>query len=160
MVGAYNLECVEAITNGGRFKLVDPNGAVLTDQLLMTAGAGAATIFTVAGMQFTVTDGATDFVVGDKFSLTVAADGKIVVFATDGVGGAQNPKGVLSYDVTATEAGNEAIRMLVTGKVRKERLVIDGSAANVGLTAAILDALRDMSIVPIDVNELNILDNQ
>lgn len=84
VVGAYNLECVAAVGNGGVFKLEDPNGAVVATDITMTPGAGGATIVTVAGMQFTITDGATDFIVGDKFSLTVAADGKLVVYAAAG----------------------------------------------------------------------------
>lgn len=160
IVGAYNLEVVEAVTNGGILKLEDPNGAQVASNLIMTVGAGAATAFEVAGLQFTVTDGATDFVAGDKFSLTVAADGKMVVFALAGAGGAQSPKQILTYDVVAAGAGDEVIRSGVSGSYRKERLVIDGSAAGVGITDEIIDELRDYGLVPIDVQELNILDNQ
>ena len=160
IVGAYNLEVTEAVTNGGILKLEDPNGALVASGLIMTAGAGASTVFEVAGLQFTVTDGATDFIVGDKFSLTVAADGKMVVFAVAGAGGAQIPKQILTYDVVATGAGDVPIRSGVSGSYRKERLVIDGSAAGVGITDEIIDQLRDYSLVPIDVQELNILDNQ
>jgi hypothetical protein len=39
-------------------------------------------------------------------------------------------------------------------------LIIDGSAAGVGITDEIIDQLRDYNLVPIDVQELNILDNQ
>jgi len=57
VVGAYVLTCTEAVTNGGVFKLVDPNGAIVATDLRMTAGAGAATVFEVAGLQFTVIEG-------------------------------------------------------------------------------------------------------
>lgn len=79
-------------------------------------------------------------------------------------GGATNengiPKAVLTYDVTATGAGDVAIRDMVSGSVRAQRLVIDadGDASNVD--AAVLDQLRDYALVSIDVQELNILDNQ
>lgn len=70
------------------------------------------------------------------------------------------PKAVLTYDVTATAAGDVAIRDMVSGSVRAQRLVIDadGDASNVD--AAVLDQLRDYALVSIDVQELNILDNQ
>lgn len=70
------------------------------------------------------------------------------------------PKAVLTYDVTATGAGDVAIRDMVSGSVRAQRLVIDadGDASNVD--AAVLDQLRDYALVSIDVQELNILDNQ
>lgn len=159
-VGDYNLECVETIANGGRWKLEDPGGNLISDALIMTAGAGTATAFTLAGMTFTLTDGSTDFVAGDSFALTVAADGDMVVFSTTGIGGAQIPKAVLTYEETQTGAADVAARVMVDGTVRKERLVIDGSAAGVGITDEIIEQLRDFSIISGDVDELNILDNQ
>ena len=156
-VGAYNLECVAAVTNGGTFKLEDPNGAIIANDLVMTAGAGAATVFYVGGMTFTITDGATDFIVGDKFSLTVAADGDIVIFAEDGIGGAQIPSMVLTYDVTATGASDVPARAMASGRVRREKLVIDAGGT---VTDRIVDGLRDFGIVAEKVTELNIQDNQ
>lgn len=160
IVGAYNFECIEAITNGGVFKLVDPNGAVVDGYVLLTAGAGATTVVESAGLTFTVTDGATDFIVGDKFSLTVAADGDLVPFATDGAGGAQIPKAILTYEVTAAGAADVPIQAGVAGSYKKERLVIDadGDASNV--TNAVIEQLRNYGLVPINVSELNIQDNQ
>ena len=160
LVGAYSLVCVAVITNGGVFNLLDPNGAVVAGNLTLTVGAGAATVFEAAGLQFTVTDGAADFAIGDAAPLTVAADGDLVPFAVAGVGGAQIPKAILTYEVVVTGAGDVPIRAGVSGSYRKERLVIDGSAAGVGITDAIIDQLRNFSLVPIDVQELNILDNQ
>jgi hypothetical protein len=160
LVGAYNLECIEAVAEGGIFKLVDPNGAQVATGLIMTVGAGGTTIMEAGGMQWTVTDGATDFIVGDKFSLTVAADGKMVVYAIDGAAGAQVPKSVITYDVVAAGAGNEPIRNMISGSLRKERLIIDADGDGSNITDAILDELRDYTLVSVNVNELNILDNQ
>lgn len=71
--GAYKLTVTQAVANGGVFKLADPDGAVIATNLTMTPGAGGATIITTAGMTFTLTDGSTDFAVGDSFTVTVAA---------------------------------------------------------------------------------------
>lgn len=160
IVGAYVLTVITAVVNGGIFKLVDPNGALVASGLIMTVGAGAATVFEVAGLEFTITDGATDFIVGDFFTLTVAADGKMVPFVIAGAGGAQIPKAVITYDVVATGAGNVAIRDMVSGSVRAPCLIIDADGDNSNITDAILDQLRDYSLVSIEVQELNILDNQ
>lgn len=160
IVGAYVLTVTTAVANGGIFNLVDPNGAIVASGLAMDVGAGAATVFDVAGLEFTVTDAGTDFIVGDSFTLTVAADGNLVPFATDGAGGAQIPKTVLTYDVTATGAGDESVRDMVSGKLRAERLIIDADGDASNIDAAILDQLRDYTLVSIDVQELNILDNQ
>lgn len=157
LVGDYNLECVAAVTNGGTFKLEDPNGAILANDLVMTAGAGAVTVFYVAGMTFTITDGATDFIVGDKAALTVAADGDVVIFAVDGIGGAQVPSMVLTYEIVATGAADVAARAMVSGRVVHERLVIDAGGT---VTDRIVDQLRDYGIVAENVTELSQLDNQ
>lgn len=157
LVGDYNLECIAAVANGGTFKLEDPNGALLANDLVMTVGAGAATVFIVAGMTFTITDGATDFIVGDKAALTVAADGDVVIFAEDGIGGAQIPSMVLTYELVATGAEDQAQRVMVSGRVRREKLVIDAGGT---VTDRIVDALRDFGIVAEKVDELNIQDNQ
>ena len=86
---------------------------------------------------------------------------KLVPFVKGGVTNENGiPKAVLTYDVTAAGAGDESIRDMVSGSLRAERLIIDadGDASNVD--AAVLDQLRDYSLVSIDVQELNILDNQ
>lgn len=160
IVGGYSLIATAAVANGGTFKLVDPNGATVASNLVMTVGAGAATVFEVAGLQFTVTDGTADFVVGDTFTLTVAANGKLVPFAFAGAGGAQTPKAILTYDVTATGAGDVPVRDMVTGTVRASRLVIDADGDATNVDAAVLDELRDYTLISIDVQELSILDNQ
>lgn len=157
LVGAYVLTCTAAVTNGGTFKLVDPNGALIANNLTITAGAGTATAFEVGGLAFTITDGTTDFIVGDSFTLTVAADGTMVVYSPSGVGGAQIPTAVLTYALSASGASSVASRILVSGNVRRELLVIDGGGT---VTDAIVDKLRDYGIVAEKVDELNILDNQ
>jgi hypothetical protein len=157
IVGAYVLNCIVALTSGGTFELVDPNGAVVAGGLTLTVGAGAATVFEAAGLQFTITDGAADFVVGDTATLTVAADGDVVIYAVDGAGGAQVPSMVLTYEVSATGAEDQAQRAMIGGQVRREKLVIDAGGT---VTDSIVDKLRDFGIVALSVDELNIPDNQ
>lgn len=86
---------------------------------------------------------------------------KFVPFVKGGVVNENGiPKAILTYPVTAAGAGDEQARVGVAGSYRKERLVIDadGDASNVD--QAVIDQLRDYGLVPIDVQELNILDNQ
>jgi len=79
-------------------------------------------------------------------------------------GGATNengiPKAVLTYDVTATGAGDIVIRDMVSGTVRAQLLIIDADGDNSNVDNAVLDELRDYALISIDVQELNILDNQ
>ncbi len=160
IVGAYVLECTTAVTNGGIFKLVDPNGAIVATGLVMTAGAGAATVFEVAGLLFTVTDGTTNFIVGDKFTLTVAASGKIVPFEKDGAGGAQIPKYIITDALTSTGAGDYPTRLLISGRVRKGDLVIDSDGDDSNVDQTVIDQLRDFTMLPESITQLGELDNQ
>lgn len=79
-------------------------------------------------------------------------------------GGATNengiPKAVITYELTATAAGEYPVRILQKGTVRTQRLVIeaDGDASNVD--NVVRDELRNYSIIATDVTELNELDNQ
>ena len=158
--GSYNLECTFVVTNGGVFKLVDPVGNIVEDNLTLRVGDTLVSTFNVKGLQLVVTEGATDFVAGDKFGIAVVANGKLVPFVIGGVAGAGIPKNVLTYDVTAAGAGDEAIRSMISGEVRKEKLIIDADGDGSNITDAILEELRDYGITPVNVNELNIQDNQ
>lgn len=159
IVGDYVLNCIEAVVNGGVWELVDPNGALVATNLIQTVGAGAATVFEAGGLTFIITDGAADFVVADTATLTVVANGKMVPYAIAGLGGAQIPTAVLTYDVTADGAGDVAIRAMISGGVVKERLIISADGDGSNITDAILDQLRDFTIVPEDVEELSQFDN-
>jgi hypothetical protein len=156
LVGAYVLRCTAIATNGGTFRLEDPNGAVVATGLVMNAGAGAATIFEVAGLRFTVTDGATDFALNDTINITVAADGKLVPFDPNGAGGVQRPMAVLTYPVSKASSGDVKVRALVAGEVNASRLVIDAGGS---VTAAILDQLRAAGIAETPVEQLGGYDN-
>lgn len=115
-------------------------GADIRDELLTFAGAA------------TVLEGT--ILARDSVSL------KLVPYVIGGVTNENGiPKAVLTYDVTAAGAGDEAVRAMVGGKVRKERLIVDADGDGSNITDAILDQLRDYAIIPIDGQELNIYDN-
>lgn len=116
-------------------------GADIRDELLTFAGAA------------TVLEGT--ILARDSVSLLLVPYVKGGVTNENGI-----PKAVLTYDVTAAGAGDEAVRACVGGKVRKERLIIDADGDGSNIDDAVLDQLRDYAIIPIDVQELNILDNQ
>ena len=90
-----------------------------------------------------------------------SVSGKLVLFVK---GGSTNengiPKAVLTYDVSIGGAGDVALRAMVSGKVRKERLIIDADGDDSNVDNAVRDQLRDYSIVVVNVTELNGLDNQ
>jgi len=90
-----------------------------------------------------------------------SSTGKFVPFVKGGTtNGNGVPKAILTYEIGRTGAGDLPLRAGVSGKYRKELLVInaDGDASNVD--AVVMDQLRDYALIPIDVTELNILGNQ
>ncbi|MFN3624620.1 MAG: phage tail sheath subtilisin-like domain-containing protein [Hyphomicrobium sp.] len=72
VAGDYRVECVTAAANGGTFNVIDPSGNVVGQATVGVAYAGP--------IKFTIADGATDFAVGDGFTVSVAITGG------DGVG--------------------------------------------------------------------------
>ncbi len=109
-------------------------------------------------------------------TLTFASGGTILegtILARDSIskllipyvkGGATNedgiPKAILTYDATLAAPGDLPIRDMVSGTVRREKLIIfaDGDASNID--ADVLDELRVYTLVAIDSVELGLLDNQ
>ena len=86
---------------------------------------------------------------------------KLVPFVKGGTtNGNGDPKAVLTYDVEAGAAGDVPVRAGITGKYRKELLIIAADGDDSEVDAAVIDQLRDYGLTPIDVDELNILDNQ
>ena len=62
--GVYNLIVIEPGANAGVFQVIDPDGVFV--------GRGTVAVaFSAGGLAFTLADGATDFVAGDGFTITV-----------------------------------------------------------------------------------------
>lgn len=116
-------------------------GASFRDDVLTFAGAGT-------------------FVAGTILARD-SVSGNLVPFVKGGVTNENGtPKALLTYDVEAAGAGDVPIRAGVAGEYRKEQLVIDADGDDSNIDAVVIDQLRDYGLTPIDVDELNILDNQ
>jgi hypothetical protein len=61
------------------------------------------------------------------------------------------PKAVLGYDVTSTGAGDVPVRAIVSGKLNKQRLIINADGTGANIDGAVLDQLRAYGLVPQDV---------
>lgn len=161
IAGSWVLECTFAITNGGVFKLTDPNGNIVADNLTLRVGDTLVTTFNEAGLTMAITEGSTDFVAADTFTMVVVANGLMVPFVVGGVAGAGVPVAIMPPDgVTAAGAGDEPFRAAISGEVRTEKLIIHADGDNSNITDAILDQLRNFTLVSQDVRELGIQDNQ
>lgn len=130
---------------GGVFKLEDPNDNLVATGLTLTGVALTAKTFILAGMTFIITDGATDFIVGDKFALTITdSEHKWQPFDVDAVNGLQFPRGVLPVEHVQVGAGSPQRRMLIEGEVYKDKLIIDAGDT---VTAAHIALLRAEGII-------------
>lgn len=83
--GIYSLVVNTAVANGGVWTLTDADGVVVSSSITMTPGAGTATVISVGGLQFTLTDGTTDFGAGASFAITVAATNVVLTSKWKGV---------------------------------------------------------------------------
>jgi len=130
-VGAYALKATSATS----FALTDPNGNTVGT---VTAG----TAFTSNQLALTVTAGATAFVAGDVFTLTVsAASNEYSLCVRTATDGSQTPTAILVDDVDATSAAVTA-GIYLMGGFNQNRVTFDDSWTIDDLA----DALRDKSI--------------
>jgi hypothetical protein len=79
--GAYVVTLLTAVAHGGVFTVVAPDGTALPN-LTLTPGAGGTTTYRTSHINFSITDGSTDFIVGDAFTITVAAATSATVVGT------------------------------------------------------------------------------
>ena len=101
-IGVYKLICTAAASNAGTFQLRAPDGQLVTfDTATVITVAGGA--FTSDHLGITIADGATDFSVGDTYTITITAGGftQLAPSATDG---SQIAAGILYGPVDASSA--------------------------------------------------------
>lgn len=101
--------------------------------------------------------GADTFAEGTVMARITATD-KVVPWDSGGAAGTEIPKGVLTFDLVATGAGDVSARMLVGGVVREELLLEDG-VGTANIDKALLDKLRDFGIIALSSVELGGFDN-
>jgi hypothetical protein len=139
--GVYTLRNLEAVANGGEFELKDPKGRSL-GRYIIVAGAGG-TIAIADQIKGVLTDGGTDFIVGDGFDITVAAGtGKYVKAVKTAVDGSAIPAAILADNADAS-GGDVNSGAYFTGEFNGNRLIYDASFTTL---AEITALLRDKNI--------------
>lgn len=135
--GVYTVRCITAATNNGTFRITAPDGDVLGD-VVMAGGAGTFS----NQVKFALADGATDFIVGDGFDITVAAgSGKYVLSLAAALDGSQEPDAILVDDVNAA-AADKTCGIFVAGEFNTSAMTF-----GTGHTAAsVRDVLRAKGI--------------
>lgn len=117
MAGVYIVTIIEPAANAGAFTVEDPTG--------VTVGHGTVGVaFADGGLAFTLADGATDFIAGDQFAITVAQGSKkYVPLDPDGEDGRQHAAGILYRSVDATGADADATAIVRLATVNASDLV-------------------------------------
>lgn len=141
MLGNYILTIIEPGTDVGTFQVEDPSGKVIGKGVVATAYKGG-------GLSFTLADGATDFISGDQFVITVAAgSGKYVQWNPSAVDGSQTVAGILCFTKDATSADKQATGLMRSAEVNASELIWP-TGANAATITAGKAGLNAIGIVP------------
>lgn len=144
--GTYRIQCITATANGGTFSVVAPDGHRLAD-LVLTAGSGATTAYASDHVNFSITDGSTDFVVGDYFHLVIAAGSKkVAAFTPAAVNGTEDAAGILFDAVNATTGDADGVIIVRDAEVNWSELSW-GATVSAADKAAVRTALEALGIV-------------
>ena len=136
--GVYKIVFIEPATNLGTFIVIDPDGVEIGQGVVGTAFAGP--------INFTIADGATDFVSGDGFKVTVAAGTKYVKSASAATDGSGVARRVLAHDCDASGGDKEAEVYELAGVNQNQLTFGTGHSA-----ATVRDSLKAEGIHLIDV---------
>lgn len=129
-VGVYTVRCISATTNSARFEVIDPDGISLAQASTGVAYSGA--------IAFTVADGSTDFVVGDSFTITVAAgSGQYALYNPAATDGTQFFAGI-AYDAVTTGAGQTAALGIVDFGAEVLRTSLNFGSLDAGQQTAVI----------------------
>lgn len=130
-IGSYALVAESATT----FSVTNPEGVVLADATTGTAYAGTE-------ISFTITAGATAFVVGDRFTISVFdAVGTYVQCVRTATDGSQVPSAVLADDADATN-GPVTAGAYLAGEFNASALIFSSTWA----LASLVSAMRPFSL--------------
>ena len=126
--GIYQLECIDTDPST-LFKLTSPLGTILSEAIAVGSQQ------TTTHLVFTLTQGNTDFDVGDLIFVPVLS-GNYKLSASAAVDGSAVPSAILINDVDATSAPTEAL-IMTFGAVFKNALVF-GTGHSIGTTEEVL----------------------
>ncbi len=113
--GVYTLSCIEPAANGGTFSVEDPDGVTIGTAVVGTPYAGV--------IEFTIADGATDFVAGDRFTVTVAGVEKFKEYNPANTDGSQIAVALLLDYADATAADIPGVAIVRQAEVNAGELV-------------------------------------
>lgn len=126
--GVYTLTIIEPATDAGSFSVEDPDGE--------NVGTGTVAVaFSGGGLGFTLADGATDFVAGDQFTITISqGSGLYKALPNDG---SEEAAGILYEDVDASAAAVQGVGIVRDAEVNGLLITWPGSISDTNKDLAI-----------------------
>jgi Bacteriophage lambda head decoration protein D len=144
--GVYKAICEIAGTNSATWSLYAPDGEMIDQKEYSTSGGTA--VFANDQIHATITDGATDSVVGDEFDITVApGTGDYVNYNPTNTDGSQTVAAICYGYVDATNAAANGAIVTRACEVNASELVWDASVSNPTLVAAGVAGLKALGII-------------
>ena len=114
--GVYTATCIEPAANAGTFLVEDPDGVTVGTAVVGTAFAGQ--------VAFKINDGTTDFVSGDRFTVTVAAgSGKYKEYNPANTDGSETAVALLIDNTDATAADKAAVAIVRQAEINAAEIV-------------------------------------
>lgn len=112
--GVWRLTCIEPAANAGKFQVDDPDGIAVGVATVAVAFNGA--------INFTIADGATDFIAGDTFTITVTeGTEKFKLSAIAATDASQVARAILSEDADPS-GGDVLVAVYVSGEFNEAAL--------------------------------------
>lgn len=142
--GVYRVVCIEPVTNLGTFAVIDPKGVEIGRAIVGATFSNQ--------IKFAIADGATDFVAGDAFSVTVGiedpTDYDYKAFDTTATDGCQRAAAVL-FDAVVTDGSTRkrGVVMRRSCELRASDLVWPSSNLTAAQKAQAIQDLNDLGII-------------
>lgn len=148
--GNYRVENIEAIVNGGRFRVVAPDGDEVAVGSIVAGAGGTLVLANQRQLNLTITDGATDFIVGDAFNVAVfnqLVGGKVVAWDPTAVDGRDDAFGILFDNVDATLGDLPGVIIARDATVIKSALQWGATVTAAQKDSAYLDLANNRGII-------------
>ena len=122
-LGGYRVTLKAAVSHGGDFDVIAPDGSQVGGRFLMGTGDGTAASFASDHINFTLTD-ATDFILGNYFNVIVAgyAAPQAKLWDPAAVDGTQEAWGLLVDACNAASAAQDAVVIVRQAEVSATKL--------------------------------------
>jgi len=152
MPGLYRVECITAITNGGTFKVVAPDGDTVAVGSIVAGAGGTLVLSLQRQLNITITDAATDFAVGDYFNVCVfnkLSGGKVVAWdpAPSSFDGREDVAGILFDAVNASSADTAGVIVARGAAVMKSALQWGAAITSAQKESAYAEMAKQLGII-------------